>query len=868
MTPPRAHTRRNRAAARAAWLPVALALLAGTPASLGQAVGEEGIVPEGELSIYENRPVRRLEILVERQLNGETVTETLEGPTRRLAENQIRVLAGAPFIASTVSSDLTRLNRLGRFARVDGGVRLNTDGTVDVVYTVVEQPVIRDVQIRGNTRVRSRDLAPAAALLDGTPIDRFQLDRAAREMEDIYREKGYGRAVIRWDYEVDADGRAVVLYTVTEGERIRVTQVRFQGNTVFSDRELRSAIRTRESALLRRTPLDDDALEQDIIAIRRYYEDRGYLDTEVDRAPPRLSPDGREAIVTFIIREGQLSSLRRVQAIYPDQIVGTFQTRADAVSAAGPGEEVFWTPGGDYAVYRAEPYSSAQIAGLMELKPGDVYSRDKINASIRKIEAAFGSLGFVDVREGGPRFRKIEIRDPEDPTRIDLLLEFYPGRPMRTGEVVISGNTVTRHEVIRRRIDLRPDRPLDQTKVTSSTNALLRSGLFADGRQMGGRPTDAPRITIQPEDPLEPGYRDILVQVVETNTGSINIGGFISSDSGLTGTISLVQRNFDITDPPDSVGDLLSGRSFRGGGQTLNLIASPGTEIQTYRISLSEPSLFDSDYSGSVGFQLRDRFFREYDERRMSVNLRVGRRFGTLWTGSADLRLEDIDISDVRASSPTDIFDVEGKSQLTGLSVGLTRNTIDNPFDPGRGTRLAFAAEQVGLLGGDYDFTKLRAEHNLYLTLDEDFMGNKTTLRFQTEAAYIPQGQSDAPVFERLYRGGRSFRGFNFRAVAPRGVRADTGEQSRDTVGGSWEFFFGTQLKQPIYDDILSMVFFVDTGTVQESFGFDEYRVTAGTGLRLKTPLSPAPIAFDFGFPLVSQGDRERVFTFTIDLPF
>ena len=51
-------------------------------------------------------------------------------------------------------------------------------------------------------------------------------------------------------------------------------------------------------------------------------------------------------------------------------------------------------------------------------------------------------------------------------------------------------------------------------------------------------------------------YRDVLVEVKETNTGSLSFGAAVTSDAGLLGQVSLRQRNFDITDFPDSWGEL------------------------------------------------------------------------------------------------------------------------------------------------------------------------------------------------------------------------------------------------------------------------------------------------------------------------
>ena len=60
------------------------------------------------------------------------------------------------------------------------------------------------------------------------------------------------------------------------------------------------------------------------------------------------------------------------------------------------------------------------------------------------------------------------------------------------------------------------------------------------------------------------------------------------------------------------------------------------------------------------------------------------------------------------------------------------------------------------------------------------------------------------------------------------------------------------------------------TGTVQEDFGFDEYRVSVGTGLRIKIPfLGQAPFALDFAFPLLKEEDDEvQSVSFDLSVPF
>jgi outer membrane protein insertion porin family len=83
-------------------------------------------------------------------------------------------------------------------------------------------------------------------------------------------------------------------------------------------------------------------------------------------------------------------------------------------------------------------------------------------------------------------------------------------------------------------------------------------------------------------------------------------------------------------------------------------------------------------------------------------------------------------------------------------------------------------------------------------------------------------------------------------------------------------FFLGAEIEQPIIGDLIAVVGFIDTGTVDEDVSFSHYRVSVGTGIRVFLPfLAQAPLAFDFGFPLLKEDtDETRLFTFSIDIEY
>ena len=165
--------------------------------------------------------------------------------------------------------------------------------------------------------------------------------------------------------------------------------------------------------------------------------------------------------ITFIIEEGSVYTLRTVRAELDE---------AGALSGKPP---TVFTP--------------EQIAGLMSIKAGDVYSLDKIRKSVDAVRQSYEQLGYVDIQ-----IQRIEVREPDQP-RVDLLLAIREGRQFNTGAVIIKGNELTQQKVVRREVRLEPDRPLDATELTRAQERLEQSRIF-DPREI--------RITIQPEDCL------------------------------------------------------------------------------------------------------------------------------------------------------------------------------------------------------------------------------------------------------------------------------------------------------------------------------------------------------------------------------
>lgn len=747
----------------------------------------------------ENRPIAAVEI------------QGLEGVSETLVRNQIRAQPGEPYRASVVEGDVVRITHLGRFSDVRALVQPRDDGSLVLVYRVQEQPLLRTVRIEGNKKVSQNDLLGQVLLRAGDPADPFLIERARQQIIKEYEDRGYFTADVTADEAALRDRRELIL-RVREGPRVQVRGIRFEGNTRFSERELKGEIKTRTPLpLLRRGDLNREQIELDAASLRQYYEARGFLDARVGRRID-LAPNQKEAVVTFQIQEG------------PQYRVGEVRVEGEGL------------------------LTQRQVQLNSELVPGGVFSAQRVEATQQELEILYGRLGYLDTRVVVER-----LFHDEEPL-VDVVIRLRPGEPSVVGQVYVSGNEVTKNRVILHQVrGLTPGRPFDREGLEETRRRLRENPLFGDATVAvlgdSGDPT-----------------RDVLIEVRERNTGSLGIGAALSSDSGVLGAIDIVQRNFDITDFPESVSDIPS--AFRGAGQYFALSLQPGNEFSRYSVSFREPYLLETDYFFDATAFYFTRSREDYDEQRFGGGAGIGRRFGDVWSAALRFRAEDIQIDSVEDDAPLDVFDVEGDSLITTVGLTLTRSTTDSALAPTRGSRISLGIERAGLLGGDYDFTRVGGQYDKFWTIDEDFLGRRSVLSFQLEGGYIIDG--DAPVFERYYAGGRTFRGFRFRGVGPRGIRADTLEEGDDPVGGDWLLLTGLQYEFPLAGDYLRGVVFTDQGTLTQDIGFDDWRVSVGAGLRIKIGfLSQAPFAIDFAYPLVQEDtDEKQVLSFDVALPF
>jgi outer membrane protein insertion porin family len=778
-------------------LPVLAVLLAGGLGPLGAPAQAPTEAP-APASAYDGRVIRELRIEGLRLID--------EGYVR----NQLRTAAGQPYSAATMSDDIGRLLRTGRFLDAQA-VPEPVDGEVDVVLRLVEKPIIAAVEITGNVKFNTKELLKLLDFAVGDPVDRFLINQGRDAIERKYRDEGYAYVEVTVDEAMLRDEQ-VVAYRITEGPRVRVREIMYEGNVAYTKRELDKLVSSKSYIPIFRTgDYDPDLAERDAANIQTFYREHGFLEAEVSYRPEFIDAARENLRLVFVINEGIRYVVREIRIL---------------------GNAVF---------------TDDEIGALMNLREGMFFDAFLLKADKERIEREYGQQGYIYAAVTPSRVFA------EEPEQVILTLNINEGNQYYFGRIEINGNETTQDKCVIRELRFYPEDVYDTTKTKAAEERLRATQLFTEA-------------TITPVGNA-PDVRDAVVTVTENpRTNNLLFGIGVSSDSGAMGNIVVENTNFDIADWPRDWGEFFKGRAFRGAGQTARIELQPGTEVTRFRIDFREPYLLDQPYGLSTSVYYFERDRDSYDEERLGFTWSLDHRFesGALkdWTAVVRFRNELVDISDRKLFAAKDIRDAEGSHYISSVEPALIHNTTDSVFNPSRGHRLKFAWEQAGVMGGDYTHAKLTASYAQHWTIRTDAQDRKDILSMRGSAGYIA---GDAPVFERFYAGGiGSMRGFDFRGISPRdGLR-------NDRIGGEFELMCGAEYTFPLYEKIIRGVVFLDMGTVERELEITTWRAAVGAGIRLTLPFfGTIPMEFDLAYPVLKDdADDERYFSFYIGLPF
>ncbi len=649
----------------------------------------------------EGAPITSIEV---RYVGPETVSKD------RILAN-MRTKVGARYSETTVEDDIRALYDTGRIQNVRIFGEPSGNG-VRVQVILATRSLVTEIEIAGAQSFKARTLRGKIKFKVPAPADAEKLEEGRQNIIDFYQRKGYPGIDVQVQLVNNENrGTARAVYTVTEGERGAVKEIRFDGNTKFSDRVLRRQMKTKAqtpiSFLDKSGRLDQAQLQQDLDSIREFYQNKGYIDIAIPEVRQERTAKGIRLVV--VVQEGLQYHVGKL----------TFQ-----------GQELA---------------KEAGLRALVKMKEGSIYTPKGLKDDIKAVIDGYGAGGFVDL-DIQP------IGTPAGNGVVDLTYNIVEGTRSYVERVNISGNTRTKDKVLRREISILPGDIFNTVRVDTSRARLENLGFFE-------------KVDTFPEDTGIPGRKDLLVQVQEKRTGALNFGAGFSTIESLLGFVELTQGNFDLLNYP----------TFTGAGQKFRARAQVGTQQQNYLLSLTEPYFLDRPLSLGGDLFYREAGFLSsiYDQRNYGFAIDLRKPITSFVSVSLDYRLEEIDIFNVSIFASPAIQAEAGNRLKSVVSTTVLWDTRDSVFLTRRGHRVVFTPQiSGGFLGGNTQNYGFDLEGSQYFTFPYDII---LTLNGEVAGIDVWGSGDRVPLFDRLFLGGANdLRGFNFRDISPKDINGES----------------------------------------------------------------------------------------------
>lgn len=748
-----------------------------------------------------------------------------------------------------------------------------------LLIKVKELPRMSRYTMEGASKSQIEEIRKKITLRAGSIFTESNRMNTISKIKDYYIDKGFYNAQINITEEEDpvSPNSIIVHIDIDKGKKVKINQIVLDGNKNIKGTKLKAQMKDTKTKvkfelaellnyvkhknhkhgffgtianvnyqsfvdyadgyvnlnIFKLSKYDATKYKADKEKLLAYYREQGYRDAKIINDVVEFDENG-EANISITLKEGNLYYFRNI---------------------AWTGNTI---------------YSDTLLNKVVNIAKGEVYKQSLLDQKLF-MNPKGGDVSSLYMDDGYLFFNVTPVEQRIENDSVDLLFKIYEGPQATINEVKIVGNTKTNEKVIRREIRIMPGNKFSRSDLIRSQRELASLGYF-----------DPEQLEVIPKPNPENGTVDIEFRVVEKPSDQLELSaGWGGSGTGIVGTLGVQFTNFSLRNifRPKYWSPLPSGD-----GQNFTLrVQSNGKAQQSYNFSFTEPWL-----GGKKPIAFTTSFyFMQYNS--LSGGTYTGDIVGSLKTISAtvalgsrlkfpdnyfalrtSLNLQHYILDNFNQLGSSFVF-TDGNATNLSLGVTLSRNSLDNPLYPKRGSSFALSAKatlpysQLFPKRKAVDFTNPELsgsekykwiEYHKY-TFKADWytsiVGN-LVLKASAKLGFMGDYNKDIGItpFERFEVGGDAFQQASYLGKELYGLRGY--ETLNNGKIDAFPIFnkFTMELRYPISLNPSATVYvlgFVEGGNVYENFNnYKPYdlKKSFGAGLRLYLPMFGL-LGFDYG---------------------
>ncbi|MBI5219009.1 MAG: outer membrane protein assembly factor BamA [Bacteroidia bacterium] len=552
-----------------------------------------------------------------------------------------------------IAQAIEKLWKQGLFSDIKIYATKIIDNRIFLDIYLQERPRLSKFSFSGIRKGEADDIREKIKLVKGAQVTDNLKMKSIHTIKSYFIEKGYLNVDVNLKQEDDTAmmNHVILYFDIKKNERIKIHEVIFEGNTVFTPAQLRRAMKNTKqktgpskynifkvSKFIRENYIED---KKKIIA---KYNEKGYRDAKIV-SDSVYKWDDKMVNIYIKIDEGKKYYFRNITWVGNSK------------------------------------YKSELLSGYLGIKKGEVFNQSLLDEKLFIDPNGVSSL-YLD--EGYLFFNVTPVEVLVENDSIDLEMRIFEGRQAMINKVIITGNTKTNEHVIRREIRSKPGQLFNRSDIIRSQRELAQLGYF-----------NPEKLDVNPvPNPVE-GTVDIEYIVEEKPSDQIELSGGWGANM-IVGTLGISFNNF-------STKNMFKKEAWRplpsGDGQRLSVRAqSNGLAYQAYSISFIEPwlggkkpnSLSTSVYHTiQTNGQTVDTLKTYIHITGISIGL--GRRLK--WPDDFFTLFNDISFQRYNLKKWNAFLFNTGTAKNLSFTTTFQRNSIDQPIYPRRGSLFSLSLQ-------------------------------------------------------------------------------------------------------------------------------------------------------------------------------
>lgn len=759
----------------------------------------------GQSTQYENQPIEKIEILV--------LPENA-GFDPNAIKTRIKTREGDLFSQLEFDNDLKALAQ--DFDRIEPSLT-SVNGKMTITLQLWTKPTIRSIIWQGNHKIDSPSLQKELAIASCSVFDRQAFNRAFHKVKAYYVKQGFFEAQLEYTAAIDPLTNEVdIEICICEGRAGKIKDIVFCNFTCEEEETILEMMITKKYNLFlswftNEGIYHEEMMQQDQFTILNYLQNEGYADAKVDIDVDEATQDNR--IVVYI--------------------------------TANKGPVYYF---GDITFEGNHLFCDEDVLSHFLFCKGEPFSPEKVRLTIANLTNMYGRRGYIDALVD----YDLQLSCDDHIYSVNMTIE--EGEQFRVGLIKVFGNCSTQTNVILHETLLIPGELFNTDRLQRTEEKLRNIGFFSNVNVYA----------VKSEGPSSLGgcYRDVHIEVEETNTGHFGAFFGFSTTENVFGGFNITERNFNYQGLCSWWNE--GYKALRGGGEYAHFTTTIGAKSRSYIFSWTKPFFMDTPWI--VGFDIENSSNRyiskDYNIKTAGVTFHAGYQINPFVRLSWHYRLKHTGVKVGHNASPQLRLEARNSGLISATGFNLTYDSTDHPQKPCRGFKSRFEFEYAGL-GGDFHFLGVAYLNSYYIPID-----SKGVLKFRGDFRFLNPFGSEflhrdgikdfmMPLDERLFLGGdytiRGYRSYKLGPKYPHG----------DPRGGLSMQLLSIEYSRPLWKNRADGFLFCDAGSLSlKRWYFGNLFTSVGFGARVKIFEGAPPLTVGMGFPLNprTRGEVKKFF--------